>query len=64
MSFTKSGGYGDFSEELGKLSLETLILWGDRYRILGTRDALRFYRHISQSQLIWVEKCGHVPHLE
>jgi len=64
ISFTQSGGYGDFSEDLGKLELSTLILWGDRDRILGTRDAIKFYRYIPYSRLIWVEKCGHVPHLE
>lgn len=64
ISFTKSGGYGDFSEELGKLNLSTLILWGDHDRILGTKNAAKFYRSLPHSQLIWVEKCGHVPHLE
>lgn len=64
ISFTKSGGYGDFSKELGKLNLETLILWGDSDRILGTKDAVNFYRNLSHSRLVWVEKCGHVPHLE
>ena len=61
---TKSGGYGDFSGELGKLNLETLILWRDSDRILGTKDAVKFYRHLPQGQLIWVANCGHVPHLE
>lgn len=64
ISFTQSGGYGDFSEQLGNLNLETLILWGDSDRILGTKDAVKFYRNLPNSQLIWVEKCGHVPHLE
>ncbi|NJL90812.1 MAG: alpha/beta hydrolase [Coleofasciculaceae cyanobacterium SM2_1_6] len=64
ISFTKSGGYGDFSEKLENLELSTLILWGDHDRILGTKDAVKFYRHLPQSQLVWVEKCGHVPHLE
>lgn len=64
ISFTKSGGYGDFSDRLDTLDLETLILWGDRDRILGTKDAVKFYRHLPQGQLIWVENCGHVPHLE
>jgi len=28
ISFTKSGGYGDFSGKLGNLELSTLILYG------------------------------------
>ncbi|NJL90818.1 MAG: alpha/beta hydrolase [Coleofasciculaceae cyanobacterium SM2_1_6] len=46
------------------LELSTLILWGDHDRILGTQDAVKFYRHLPQSKLVWIEKCGHVPHLE
>jgi pimeloyl-ACP methyl ester carboxylesterase len=49
---------------LGTLDLEILILWGDRDRILGTKDAAKFYRHLSQGQLTWVANYGHVPHLE
>jgi pimeloyl-ACP methyl ester carboxylesterase len=64
ISFTKSGGYGDFSGKLANLELSTLILWGDHDRILGTQDATKFYRHLPHSQLVWIEKCGHVPHLE
>lgn len=64
ISFTKSGGYGDFSDQLGKLNLETLILWGDSDRILGTKDAVKFYRNLPHGQLTWVANCGHVPHLE
>lgn len=30
ISFTKSGGYGSFAEELGQIRAETLILWGKK----------------------------------
>jgi len=31
---------------------------------LGTADAERFQQAIAGSQLVWIEDCGHVPHLE
>ncbi|OIP75003.1 MAG: 2-hydroxy-6-oxohepta-2,4-dienoate hydrolase [Oscillatoriales cyanobacterium CG2_30_44_21] len=64
ISFTKSGGYGSFAEPLKYLEQETLILWGDRDRILGTKDATKFQSVIPRNQLIWIDNCGHVPHLE
>lgn len=64
VSFTKSGGYGSFRERLGQIDVPTLILWGRNDRILGTKDAGKFERAIANSQLIWIENCGHVPHLE
>ena len=64
ISFTKSGGYGSFAEELKYLQQSTLILWGDQDRILGTKDASKFQTIIPKNKLVWIENSGHVPHLE
>lgn len=64
IAFTKSGGYASFGEKLSQIKQPTLILWGDSDRILGTADAYKFKDAIAHSQLIWIENCGHVPHLE
>ena len=67
IDFTKSGGYNFLAEqsaEFSKIEQETLILWGDADKILGTADADKFAKTIPNSKLIWIENCGHVPHLE
>jgi pimeloyl-ACP methyl ester carboxylesterase len=64
ISFTKSGGYGNYATRLSGLQQPTTILWGRHDQILGTKDAQQFKNLIPQSQLIWLERCGHVPHLE
>jgi len=64
ISFTKSGGYGSFAEQLAYLQQETLILWGDRDRILGTKDAAKFQSIIPNNKLVWIDNSGHAPHLE
>ncbi|NEP07193.1 MAG: alpha/beta hydrolase [Okeania sp. SIO2G4] len=64
ISFTKSGGYGNFKQKLPSLQQQTLILWGENDRILGTSDAGKLEGAIANSQLIWIPNCGHVPHLE
>ena len=65
IAFTKSGGYGDFSFNiLSQITQETLILWGDSDKILGISDAEKFHRAIAHSQLVWIQDCGHIPHLE
>jgi pimeloyl-ACP methyl ester carboxylesterase len=64
IAFTRSGGYGSFQQQLAQLQLPTLILWGANDRILGIDDAEKFHQAIPQSKLIWIENCGHVPHLE
>ena len=64
ISFTKSGGYGSFLPRLKEIQQPTLILWGRQDKILGTKDAVRFEREIANSRLVWIDDCGHVPHLE
>ncbi|CAD0227491.1 2-hydroxy-6-oxohepta-2,4-dienoate hydrolase [Planktothrix agardhii] len=62
--FSKTGGYGKFGKQLNNIQQQTLILWGDHDKILGTKDAYKFEKAIPHSQLIWVKNSGHVPHLE
>jgi pimeloyl-ACP methyl ester carboxylesterase len=64
IAFTRSGGYGYLLDLLPKIQQETLILWGKQDRILGTTAAQLFAQKLPNSQLNWIDNCGHVPHLE
>ncbi len=64
ISFTKSGGYGSYKTRLHTIEKPTLIIWGKKDKILGTKDAEKFKTLIPKSQLQWIDQCGHVPHLE
>ena len=64
IAFTKSGGYNFLGDKISQIDKPTLILWGDSDQILGIQDAERFRKAILTSRLVWVEHCGHVPHLE
>ncbi|MDY7014907.1 MAG: alpha/beta hydrolase [Cyanobacteriota bacterium] len=63
-SFTKSGGYGSFASQLSQIQQPALIIWGKNDKILGTKAAKQFEGAIANSRLVWIEQCGHVPHLE
>jgi pimeloyl-ACP methyl ester carboxylesterase len=64
ISFTKNGGYGSFASQLRQIQQPTLILWGKQDKILGTKDAAKFAQAIPDNKLVWIDNCGHVPHLE
>ncbi len=64
ISFTKSGGYNFLRERIAQVAQETLVLWGRQDQILGTKDAARFEQTLKSGKLLWIENCGHVPHLE
>lgn len=63
-SFTQSGGYANLSDRIDRVKHPTLILWGEADDVLGTEDAKKFERAISNSQLIWIPKASHVPHFD
>ena len=64
IAFTKSGGYGSFASQISTIKQQTLIVWGRQDKILGTKDAAKFAKAIPNSKLVWIDNCGHVPHLE
>ena len=64
IDFTKSGGYGSFTKKVAAITQETLIIWGRKDKILGTKDADKFTKLIPNNKLVWLDNCGHVPHLE
>ena len=64
ISFTKSGGYGSFANLISNIKQKTLIIWGKQDRIVGTKGASQFAKGIPNSKLVWIDNCGHVPHLE
>jgi pimeloyl-ACP methyl ester carboxylesterase len=64
IAFTKSGGYGSFINKITDITQPTLIIWGKQDKILGIKDATKFDRLIPNSKLVWIDNCGHVPHLE
>lgn len=64
ITFTKSGGYNFLVDKIAQVNKPTLILWGESDKMLGADDAKKFQRDIVYSQLVWIKKCGHTPHLE
>lgn len=64
VAFTKSGGYGEFNQQISQIHQDTLIIWGKQDKILGTKDAAKFAQAIPKNKLVWINNCGHVPHLE
>jgi pimeloyl-ACP methyl ester carboxylesterase len=54
----------DFSQRLGEIVCPTLIVWGDRDRVITVRDAARFAELIPGSRKVVFEDTGHVAMLE
>jgi len=59
----QGGGY-IISERIKDLQVPTMVLWGAQDKILGTEPAEKFKNALPSASLVWVDECGHVPHLE
>ncbi len=54
----------DLSPLLSKIKVETLIVWGDKDKIVSPKDALIFKEKIEKSRVEFLSGIGHSPHLE
>jgi pimeloyl-ACP methyl ester carboxylesterase len=54
----------DFSHELSKIKLPTLIVWGDRDAICSRKDQEALVRSIPTSRLVVYSETGHALHWE
>jgi pimeloyl-ACP methyl ester carboxylesterase len=52
------------SENVPKVSKDTLVLWGENDEILDPKTAFMFQEVLKSCSLKLIENCGHVPHLE
>jgi pimeloyl-ACP methyl ester carboxylesterase len=52
------------SDEIAKITVPTLILWGGRDRLSAPEFAARFDHDIKNSELVMFDALGHVPHEE
>ena len=63
IAFIQSGGYS-LSKRIPQVQQECLVVWGRNDKILKPSYAEQFTKILPKSKLVWVEDCGHCPHLE
>jgi len=63
LSFMQSGGFRP-KEKVGLVDVPSLVIWGRDDGILEKEFAQKFVDTMPDAQLQWIERCGHVPHLE
>ena len=51
-------------DQLPRLTMRTLVLWGDRDRVVPARHAHAAAARLPHSQLVVLADCGHVPQVE
>ncbi len=64
ISLAKSAIRHNMSDDLKHMKLPTCLIWGKQDTITPPDVALEFNRLIPNSELYWIDKCGHAPMME
>lgn len=54
----------NISKSLKLISCPTLLVWGKQDAITPPKLAEKFHSYIPNSELAWIDKCGHAPMIE
>jgi pimeloyl-ACP methyl ester carboxylesterase len=64
ISLAKSAIRHNLGEELSEITSPTCLVWGKNDTITPPMVAHEFNKLLSNSELHWIDKCGHAPMME
>lgn len=64
LTLAKSAIRHNMSKDLPKLNFPTCLIWGKNDTITPPEVAEEFHKLLPQSDLFWIDKCGHAPMME
>ena len=64
IALAKSAIRNNLGEELNQIQIPTLLIWGKNDTVTPPFVAEEFHKLIPQSQLHFIDKCGHAPMME
>jgi pimeloyl-ACP methyl ester carboxylesterase len=60
----KSAIRHNMAKDLPKIKVPSCIIWGKDDKVTPPRVAEQFHELLTNSELHWVDKCGHAPMME
>jgi pimeloyl-ACP methyl ester carboxylesterase len=64
LTIAKSAIRHNMAKDLPKMTLPTCLLWGRNDTVTPPEVAEEFHKLLPNSELFWVDKCGHAPMME
>lgn len=64
LAMAKSAIRHNMAKELDKITIPVSLIWGRQDRITPPEVAVEFHQILPNSELNWVEECGHAPMME
>ena len=64
LSLAKSAIRHNMADDLPNMTTKTLIIWGKQDSVTPPNVAIDFNSLLPNSDLVWIDKCGHAPMME
>ncbi|HWW40988.1 MULTISPECIES: alpha/beta hydrolase [Pedobacter] len=64
LALAKSAIRHNMAKELSKITIPVSLIWGRQDKVTPPDVAEEFYELLPNSELNWVDKCGHAPMME
>lgn len=64
LAIAKSAIRHNISKELHKITIPVCLIWGKNDKVTPPDVAVEFHELLPNSELNWVDKCGHAPMME
>ncbi|MBT8188224.1 MAG: alpha/beta hydrolase [Croceitalea sp.] len=64
LAIAKSAIRHNMSKDLPQMKTPTCIIWGENDTVTPPNVAKEFHELLPDSELFWIEKCGHAPMME
>ncbi|HYK77355.1 MAG TPA: alpha/beta hydrolase [Daejeonella sp.] len=64
LAMAKSAIRHNMSKDLHKITIPVCLIWGKDDKITPPEVALEFNKELANSELNWIDKCGHAPMME
>ena len=64
LALAKSAIRHNMSKELSRITIPVSLIWGKQDKITPPEVAIEFHELLPNSELNWVDQCGHAPMME
>ena len=64
LAMAKSAIRHNMAKDLPKMKLPCLIIWGKNDNVTPPEVGIEFNNLLPNSDLVWIDKCGHAPMME
>ncbi|MDQ8054243.1 MAG: alpha/beta fold hydrolase [Pedobacter sp.] len=64
LALAKSAIRHNMAKELGRITIPVSLIWGRQDKITPPEVAVEFHELLPNSELNWVDECGHAPMME